>query len=390
MRDPNRKVADLEREVAELRRYRKIVEGQNWIAKKTGELSALIWLGPGLVHAIHKWMEARRTSGAFPELESVNVIAAVMRRVLRIGLVAVLIAIIPAGISVVHILLLQSQLVQTRSQTTELVRFQRSTEIKRALAEIESNIFDKPYGDTGLSLGEFMNHEAFYQRCDMPETPEHTAVDDLTYFIYPYAGLISELYLLDTRVIDPLDDTQSENWITQHGEEVTADMYWRSLQMSEVVRALAECRPINGNPNYGRPLIRLLYWSLERTDHLRYMIAATDVKYRYDVAAEMLKMSATLETEGVPTVSITIENHGDRRFAFVDVRCLIGLNVNDLASKIERVSPLEIGETKEITITFPEVIIGQDMEVTENCRFHSLKYDQGAVTTYDFFPPSQR
>ena len=368
MRDQDRKIADLEREVAELRRYRRIVEGQNWIAKRIGELAALLWLGPGLVRAIHNWMEARGASGVIPEVESVNVIAAVVRRILRIGLIAVLLAIIPAGISVVHILLLRSQLVQTRAQTTELVRFQRSTEIKRALAEIESNIFDKPYKDKGLSLGEFMSHDAFYQRCDMTKTPEYVAVEDLTDFIHSYAGLLSELYLLDNRVLDPLDDTQSEDWITQHGEEVKADVYWRSLQMSEVVRTLAECRPINGRPNYGEPLIRLLYWSIERVDHLRYMIAATDVKYRYDVAAEMLEMSAILETEGTPMVAITIRNIGDRSFAFVDVRCLIGSNVKDLASKIERVSQLEAGETKEITITFPEVTIEQDMEVMEYCE----------------------
>ena len=53
MRDPDRKVADLEQEVAELRPYRRIVEGQNWIAKRIGELAALLWLGPGLVRAIH-------------------------------------------------------------------------------------------------------------------------------------------------------------------------------------------------------------------------------------------------------------------------------------------------------------------------------------------------
>ena len=60
-------------------------------------ISALVWLGPSLVHSIHNWIEAKTKTSSMPPVETTHVVAAVVRRILRVGIIAIFAVLISSG-----------------------------------------------------------------------------------------------------------------------------------------------------------------------------------------------------------------------------------------------------------------------------------------------------
>lgn len=382
--DPNDKaVADLKREVAELRRYRDIVRGQGFVAKKLTEVAGVVWLGPSLTLAIHNLIKARRTDRSIPEMEVAEVVAAIVRRVLRVGLIAVIVAIVPAAIAIWQIDLMRDQLSETRQQTTELVRYQRATEIGDVLMNIESQLFGERYESTGLNFDETVRSEGFYARCMLSGTQEYAFVDNVHSMLVPYVAFLSEQYLLATRVLNPLDRTQSEEWISANGDSSPADVYWSSYKMREVIRVIETCRSVERFGNSGNPFLQLMLWSIQDTS-LDYSMVATDVKFRYAAAEGLLDFTADVEVNQFPTVKVVVENQGPRAFDFVNIRCLVSADGFDLDSVIKGIQELLPDSKEELSIEFRNLIVDDYEDVRVDCRVHNLLYEGGLVDNADF------
>jgi hypothetical protein len=86
----------LREEVERLRKYRYAIETQAHGLGALAKLSALVWAGPGLSTAFRNWIEASGSNvGRIPVAETADLLAAVVRRLIRVGLIAMFLAIIP-------------------------------------------------------------------------------------------------------------------------------------------------------------------------------------------------------------------------------------------------------------------------------------------------------
>lgn len=95
------RIRALEAEVDSLRKYKSIFEAQTWTAKVAAKLTALLWLSPELSLAIKNWLEARRLRAeSLPLDETADLAAAVVRRIVKVGTVAAVIALIPSALLV--------------------------------------------------------------------------------------------------------------------------------------------------------------------------------------------------------------------------------------------------------------------------------------------------
>ena len=146
----------LRREVRKLKRYRRIVYGQLFLSEKIARLVTLLWFGPSLVQAIQDVLTAHKKGTPLSDLETAQLIAAVIRRMLRIGLIAISLAILPVAVLVWQNTLMREQVMESRKQNLEIVRYNRKTDIKRNLSEVENQmaqIMDQPFGDARVPLG---------------------------------------------------------------------------------------------------------------------------------------------------------------------------------------------------------------------------------------------
>ena len=86
----------LREEVVRLRKYRYAIETQAHGLGALAKLSALVWAGPGLSTAFRNWIEASGSNvGKIPVAETADLLAAVIQRLIRVGLIAVLLALVP-------------------------------------------------------------------------------------------------------------------------------------------------------------------------------------------------------------------------------------------------------------------------------------------------------
>lgn len=380
--DVEAELVELRREAAELRRYRDLVKVQVVTGGKLAGLAAFLWLGPDLVRALHNWMKARAAGAPLPDVETAHVVAAVVRRVLRVGLVAVSLAVLPAILLVWQNTLMPEQLVEARKQNIELVRHQRKNDLKRSLAEAEDQIgrmLDLPFG-SDLPLGRVMSQDPnFLAECQKDGTRAHKAVASLMTIVYPYARLLSELYLLDTRVLDPLSDSLSEEQIAVRGAATSADVYWLAQKIVDVVEVLESCRPDQ------TALFRLVRWNsrIEDNEYHRYIIPATDIKYKYDIAKTRINITENLQLSDVPEIKIVLENTATRPFDRVVVRCLVTKDGRDIASKLMDVGAVRVVGKTEAMISLSE-LANVDLEGAQTlCNIDSALSKNAAVTTLE-------
>ncbi|GJM43327.1 MAG: hypothetical protein DHS20C21_01690 [Gemmatimonadota bacterium] len=108
----------LERQNAGMRR---ILEAESSLASLIGRFSALVALGPSLTSAIQGWMAARQHKDRSPVAETATLVAAVVRRVLRVGLVSALLAVAPIALLVWQNTLLQRQLGEQAQRNSRAV-----------------------------------------------------------------------------------------------------------------------------------------------------------------------------------------------------------------------------------------------------------------------------
>lgn len=302
-----------------------------------------------------------------------------MRRVLRVGVIAICLAILPSFFVMWQNSLMREQLIETRNQNLELVRSQRKADISRMLGEVEGEMarfLDLPFQEDGGTLGRVMAEEEFLHDCTREDTRAFSAVNRMMNTVYPYVRLLSELYLLDTRVLDPLSDRLSEEHVSERGAATSAEVYWLSNKMVDVMGVLEECRP-------GQTAVfRLVKWNsqIDDNEYSRYMIPATDIKYKYDVAKTRIAISEDIVVEDVPKVRVELNNRATRSFERVVVRCLIGKNGRDLASASTSIDNFPSGGGHSLMVPFPELVAENLDEATVQCNIDSATSTDPAVT----------
>lgn len=126
-------VERLQSEIASLRedrrrRVRRRMELAGW----SGRLITYVTVGPSLVLSLRNWIQAAREADPFPPDETAEVAAAVIRRVFRIGLIGLLVAVLP-GVITGGLLVWQNRLIgeQVIQQTAQLEQQARDIEQRK-------------------------------------------------------------------------------------------------------------------------------------------------------------------------------------------------------------------------------------------------------------------
>ena len=377
----------LRREVKRLERYRRIVYGQLFLSEKMARFVTLLWFGPNLVQAIHNVISARQSGVQPTEVEIAHLIAAVLRRMLRIGLIAAFIAILPVAILVWQNTLMRQQVVESRRHTVEIVHHNRKTELSGYLSQIGrtlSTMIDSPYGDRGKSFREVMNGDDFIENCGNKDTAEYEFTDKVSYHMISYVRILSELYLLDIKALDPLSDTISEINVTQHHTTTSPTIHSFAIRVNDILTILANCRASM------KPLATFVRWNsdIDNREYHRYMIPATDIRYKYGIAKRNIFVNQIeLIPDPIPVVKVKLLHSVPRQINDVIVRCLVSLDgttsspPRDLASQDRNVGSLGKNEEREVVIPFPALADQELHNAKANCMIDSAIAEDPDVTT---------
>ena len=173
--------------------------------------------------------------------------------------------------------------------------------------------------------------------------------------------------------------------MSERGAATSADVYWLTYKIVDVMEVLLKCRPGSS------PFHSFVKWNAVIDNHelYRYMIPATDIKYKYDVAKRDIRVNQELIRGDPPIVKVQIHNDAVRSFDQVVVRCLVSRagteseKSRDLASKRHTIENLEKDGSLEFKISYPD-LIGQKLDgVQVDCMIFSATLEDPAVTTLE-------
>lgn len=100
----------LRKEIKELRRYKAVVEKQKTVRGKFNSFIMRVWVGNDLNSAFRNFLTpSSKESGMVPVEETADLAAALVRRVIRVGLVAILLALIPSALFFWQNLIMKAQ-----------------------------------------------------------------------------------------------------------------------------------------------------------------------------------------------------------------------------------------------------------------------------------------
>jgi hypothetical protein len=86
----------LRAEVDRLRPYRTAVQGQATVGGYLAYLGVLVWIGKDLSAAFRQWLQATRSGVGVPIDETAELLAAITRRLIRVGTIALVLALLPS------------------------------------------------------------------------------------------------------------------------------------------------------------------------------------------------------------------------------------------------------------------------------------------------------
>jgi len=134
IQDLVRENAALDEELTRLRSAKWALALQGEVVAGVGRLGVLMWLGPSLSRAAKDWAEAvSLRSTSIPHPETAYLISAILRRLIRIGLIAAVIGIFPSALLVWQNLLIRSQNSYFREQIAEMQQQSRGDQVTRHL-----------------------------------------------------------------------------------------------------------------------------------------------------------------------------------------------------------------------------------------------------------------
>ena len=127
-------IDSLKRENEQLKKQLKLADMERKAFRKEHKFVALVStltiLGPSLSLALNNWLKAKKDfQKPFPEPETAEVLAAVIRRILRIGIFVIIATMVPIGLMVWQIVILKDQNVIITTQN-ELIRVQNKNLIR--------------------------------------------------------------------------------------------------------------------------------------------------------------------------------------------------------------------------------------------------------------------
>lgn len=357
-----------------LRRYRDAIQSGSNPRKKLLRMAAFLWFGPNLVRAVHNWINARSAGDALPIVETADLVAVLVRRISRGSLVAVIIASLPVAFLIWQNMILSDQLAEERKQGTELVIHNRKADLRNILVQIEAqmtSILDQTFDSSGDTIANVMGTNWFRTECQEEDRSSHVAVhevvDNMIETAYPYVRYLSELYLLDIRALDPLSGTISEEAVRRRGAATSTEVYWPSYKIADVMRTLETCRPRHF------ALFQLVHWNseLQPNEFNEFMIRATEIKYKYDIAKRNIEIGARMQFKEHVEVVVQLRNTSPRTIVSASIYCLIARGMRDVASKSTTVSDLKAGKERTLRVSFPDLTQPDINGASAQCRVDS-------------------
>lgn len=281
---------------------------------------------PKLEVLIKTWIRASPHKDALPEGETAALIANVIRRVSRVSLIGAVLAILPVFFLAWQNIITQNQLAEARTQNIELVRHQRKSDMRALLLEAETAMFAIIKESGGLPQ---LTTSDFLSKCRVANTPENILAKRLLIAAFPYVRYLSELYLLDTLVLEPLSERLSETRVATRGAATSPEVYWRAYKTRPVMKVLEHCHTEPQTGSYA--LTRLVLWSamINEDEYLRFSQKATEVKYKYDIAKRQIQLDAELRPEG-SQIFVTLLNRAQHPFEDVMLTCLVSARQRDI------------------------------------------------------------
>ena len=359
----------LQHEVGRLRKYRSVVEGQRRAMAAIGKVGAFLWFGPNISQATRNWMLARSRGNPLPLTETADLMAAVIKRIVRVGMVAIVLSAIPTGLLIWQNLTMQKQVSETRTQTLDLARAQRMEVIGDILAEIESTVgmkLDRPVGESAdgavISLARAMSEPSFLEDCQRDGSHARALVDDIADELIPFTRFLSELYLLDLGALDPLTGLPSEQRLQKLGVATSSDVYWRSFKMRDVLDVITKCRGMSA-------LDRFIIWNskIDDTEVNRILKRATALKYRFDVARMLIDLEYNFVLDGeYPTATAKLTNQSSTDFSVVTVECYVSDDDRDLEVRDAHLK-LRANDEEDVAIEFPDLAIEDLSNIYSGC-----------------------
>lgn len=319
------------------------------ITKSSRIIRSFFRRGSSLEEAIRNWLRANPAGMDFPEAETTRLVLTIITRLSRASLVSGLIAVFTLGFLAWQNLLIRSDTSESRKQTSliskqivETVRYQRKSELRALLDDAENSmttLLNKYRNDRGNTGDKEITPE-FQKQCRAVGTDEYQLAQKLREASVSYVRYLSEFYLLDVRVFDPLSHRMSEEGLTDRDDATSQEVYQYAKKIKPAMDIVWSC-----TGDYA--LTRMAVWNvlINESEFIRFARKATEIKHKYDVAQRsILIRSVELSSDKNPGLVVYIENLSDYAFENVKLLCVVSEENNFRHEKPYEISVLNSGQ----------------------------------------------
>lgn len=322
--------------------------------------------GPTLEHTIQAWIKARTNESKLPEAETAQLIAAIVRRLSRVSVITVFLALVPVVFLTWQNVLTQTQIAETRERIVEQARNQRMDETRRLLKEAEERMYSTvsdhfiPKKVT-LPLD---GSDEFFNKCRTKNSPEQEMISRLRPDAVAYVRNLSEFYLLDIRALNPLSGELSETTVYQRGNADSWRLNQLALSAAPVMTIVEEC-DLN---TYA--LTRLVNWGqhVDVGEFIRFAKPAADIKLKYDTARQQLDLTEErLLSDQTLAVSVKVSNRTRYNLTNVLITCTVEHAGKDITQGEKSIDRLEVG-THEVRIALASEKAFNAANASVSCR----------------------
>jgi len=147
LKKSNRNLTELEAELEDLRKFKKGVESRSAAKSKVKVFLAKLWAGPELAKSLEEWMSVRELNDSSRTITATaNLIAAILRRLMRVSFVFILLASVPIILIIWQNIIMERQnqslikqidaqrAATSNQQVTEYLRLLLSSEAREVTA----------------------------------------------------------------------------------------------------------------------------------------------------------------------------------------------------------------------------------------------------------------
>ena len=155
----------LESELRDLRKFKSEVESRSQKKSKLPIFAAKVWMGPNLSRSIEEWMKVKRSSDPEKTISATaNLLAALFRRVMRVSLFLVLMAIIPMFLIVWQNIIMERQNQSLISQIEAERTASSNQQVTEYLRLLLSNDERQEAAAEGFLISDLVNRDISVER----------------------------------------------------------------------------------------------------------------------------------------------------------------------------------------------------------------------------------